>query len=56
MRRASSVVDEEGKPLVGISDAELLGGKRGDVLTRLFLVAERLNGLSVAAVEAAEGN
>jgi hypothetical protein len=53
---AASVVGEDGKPLFSADDVGLLGAKSAVALQRVFAVAERLNAVSPATVEAAEKN
>ena len=53
---AHTLVGEDGAPLFQAADVDALGGKNGAVLDRLFRVADRLNGLTDTAVEAAKGN
>ena len=40
-----AICDEEGKPLFTLKDVDALGKKSGTAMTRIFLVAQRLNGL-----------
>ncbi len=53
---ALCMVDDAGNRLFGDDEVEVLGGKSAAVLSRLFTVAQRLNGLAAKAVEDAEKN
>jgi hypothetical protein len=53
---AACIVGEDGRPLFGPDEIEMLGGKSSIALDRVYAVAERLNGGGEQAVEAAEGN
>jgi hypothetical protein len=53
---ALCIVDETGKRIFTQADAETLGKKSGTGLQRVFLVAQRLSGLTTKDVEEAEGN
>jgi hypothetical protein len=53
---AASMVDETGAPLFALDEVDMLAAKSGPALERVFAVAERLNGASQQAVEAAEKN
>lgn len=50
---AMCAVDADGNKLFTVDDIEALGSKNGSVLTRVFRVAQELNGLGVEAREAA---
>lgn len=49
---ARTVVDERGRRLFSDEDVVALGAKNASVLDRVFSVAQRLSGLSVADVDA----
>jgi hypothetical protein len=51
-----TLVDAEGKRILGDDDAEALGEKSAAVIARLFDVAQRVNGLSQEEVKALEKN
>lgn len=53
---AASVVDEAGARLFGAADAAALGAKSAIALDRVAAAVERINGMGVEAVEAAEKN
>jgi len=53
---AKTIVDESGVPIFSESDIETLGKKSSIVITRLFITAQRINGLSKEAQEALEKN
>jgi NTP pyrophosphatase (non-canonical NTP hydrolase) len=46
-----SIVDENGEKLFSETDMEKLNEKSADIITRLFIAAQNLNGMSEAAVE-----
>ena len=50
------VVDDDGKRLFDAADIDLLGGKSGVALDRLFAVATRLSGLGPSDVEELAAN
>lgn len=50
------IVDEEGNQLFAEADIPILAQKNGDVLTRIFLVAQRLNKLTQEDLGEIEGN
>ncbi len=51
-----TLVDAEGKRVLGDDDAEALGEKSAAVIARLFDVAQRVNALSADEVKALEKN
>jgi len=51
-----TVCDEQGKPLLSQNDVDELGQQSADVLSKLFTVASRLNGLSKSDAEELEKN
>ena len=51
-----TVVDEDGLPLFGVDELEMLNDKSTSALDRLFEVADRLNSAGSKAVDAAEKN
>lgn len=51
-----TVTDEAGKRLFAASDIDALGQKSSLALDRIARVAQRLNGLTPEALEAAKGN
>lgn len=51
-----TLVDAEGKRVLGDDDAEALGEKSAAVIARLFDTAQRVNALSVDEVKALEKN
>jgi hypothetical protein len=51
-----TAVDEAGKRLFSLKDAEALGAKSGKALARCAKVAQRLSGIGAGAHEAARGN
>lgn len=53
---AASMVDENGNPLFGQDEIEALGRKSSLALQRVAAVAQRLNGITEAKIEAAAGN
>lgn len=53
---ALAVVDEAGQRLFTDSEVEVLGGKSGAALDRVYSVAQRLSGLTEQEVQALEGN
>lgn len=53
---ALTLIDEEGNRLFSEEDIELLGGKSGAVLDRLFTVACELNGLGANDIKTLEKN
>lgn len=53
---AASVVGEDGVLLFSSEDVKALGAKSAKALDRVFAVADRLNGMSGDAIEAAKGN
>jgi hypothetical protein len=53
---AACVVGEDGKALFSAEDVGALGAKSAVALQRVFAVAERLNAVTPATVEAAEKN
>lgn len=53
---AMTVVDESGARLFSDEDVEALGNKSGHALERVVKVAQRLNALTEADLEAAKGN
>ena len=53
---ALSVVDEAGQRVFSDEEVDLLGAKSGSALDRVFAVAQELNGLSGADVEALTKN
>ena len=53
---ARCVVDDEGNPLFDLAEAELLGRKSAQVISRIYDVAARLSGLSESDVEELAGN
>lgn len=50
------LADQAGELIFSAADAEKLGEAQGTVLTRLFLVASRLNGLSESEIKDAAKN
>lgn len=50
------LVGEDGLPLFSEADIEALGRKSTAALDRVFVVAERLNGMGVDALDKAEKN
>lgn len=53
---AACLVDEAGVPLFAPDEVGLLAAKSGVALDRVYRVAERINDVGAAAVEAAQGN
>lgn len=53
---ALCAIDEHGHRLFSEAEVESLGGKSSQALGRVFLVAQRINGLGLAAVEGAAKN
>lgn len=53
---ALCLVDETGARLFKSGDVAALGRKSGAALSRVFAVAQRLNGLAPESVETAKGN
>ncbi|HYF94419.1 MAG TPA: hypothetical protein VD969_19545 [Symbiobacteriaceae bacterium] len=53
---AMCIVDGDGKRIFTQADAEALGKKSGNVLQRVFLVAQRLSGLATADLEISAKN
>lgn len=53
---ARCMIGEDGLPLFGPDEVEQLGTKSAAALTRVYEVAERINSMSSASVEAAQGN
>jgi len=53
---ALTLVDEAGAPMFTLKELDLLAAKSAAALDRIFQVAQRLNGLGLAGVEAAEKN
>ena len=53
---ALTVVDEKGKRMFEVTDIEALSTKSASALDRVFQVASRLSGMTVAAVEELQGN
>jgi hypothetical protein len=51
-----TVIDEAGQRLFSDDEVDLLGAKSGAALDRVFAVAQKLNGLSGADVEALTKN
>ncbi|WP_234744896.1 phage tail assembly chaperone [Burkholderia sp. WTPI3] len=51
-----TAVDETGTPLLTLDDLPALAGKNAAVIERLFVAAQRINGLSKDAVADAEKN
>lgn len=52
----SAVIGEDGKPLFTVADVEALGAKSAAALDRVARVAQRLNRLTEAELEATLGN
>jgi len=50
------IVDEAGEPLFTQKDLDALNNKSSEVITRLFEVASKMNGIGEEAVEQAEKN
>lgn len=53
---ALCMVDEKGNRLFGDDEVEELGRKSADALNRIFVVAQRLSGMTADDVEDAAGN
>lgn len=53
---ALCMVDEKGNRLFGDDEVEALGRKSADALNRIFVVAQRLSGMTSDDVEDAAGN
>lgn len=53
---ARCMVGEDGLPLFGPDEVEALGAKSAAALQRVYEVAERINSMSAASVETAQGN
>lgn len=53
---ARCIVGEDGDRLFSDNDVELLRAKSAAALDRVFLVADRINGVSNAAIDTAEKN
>lgn len=53
---ARCIVGEDGQALFAPDEVALLGAKSSTALQRVYAVAERLNSMSAASAEAAEGN
>ncbi len=53
---ALCLIDEHGHRMFSEADVEALGGKSSQALLRVFLVAQRINGLGLAAIEDARKN
>ncbi|KVS62675.1 hypothetical protein [Burkholderia cepacia] len=53
---ASTIVDEQAKPIFSVDDVEALAGKNPDVMARVVSIAMRLNGIGQKAVAEAEKN
>lgn len=51
-----TIVGDDDQPMFDRADLDAIGSKNGAVLDRLFRVADRLNGITSDAVEAAKGN
>ena len=51
-----TIVGDDDQPMFERADLDAIGSKNGAVLDRLFRVADRLNGITSDAVEAAKGN
>ncbi len=53
---ALCAIDEHGHRLFSEAEVEVLGGKSSQALGRVFMVAQRINGLGLGALEAAAKN